>query len=364
MDYWNRLLGPCNSSRAFETMPRPPRRKRYRGTHPRKFEEKYKELDPGRYPSEAAKVLARGQTPAGAHLPVLLREVLRALEPKPGAVFLDSTLGHGGHAEAAWPHLLPGGRLLGLDLDAEELERTRRRLFDKGIELSAHHANFAGLGKVLAAEGLEGVDALLADLGVSSVQLDNPSRGFSFKHDGPLDMRMDRSRGLTAEEWLRTVEEEKLREALSRWGDEPEAARVAAAIKAAYAAEGGPKGTQGLLRAILAAKGLGARYKRKSPFDLHPAQRAFQAIRMAVNREEESLKQLLRILPYVLRPGGRAAILTFHSGEDRLVESAFREGLRDGLYRLAPEEPARPTPEEVRSNPRARSAKLRWVERG
>ena len=219
---------------------------------------------------------------------------------------------------------------------------------------------------MLAAEGLEGIDALLVDLGVSSMQLDNPSRGFSMKHDGPLDMRMDRSRGVTADEWLSTVKEEELGEALSRWGDEPDAARVAAAIKEAYEVGSGPKGCQDLARIILRAKGLGPkstwreRGGRKSAFDQHPAQRVFQAIRMAVNREEENLKQLLRILPYVLLPGGRAVILTFHSGEDRLVERAFREGLADGRYIMAPDEPIRPASEEIRSNPRARSAKLGW----
>ena len=226
------------------------------------------------------------------------------------------------------------------------------------------HSNFAGIGKVLAAEGLDGVDALLLDLGASSMQIDNPSRGFSFKHDGPLDMRMDRSRGVTAGEWLKSVDEGELAQALSHWGDEPVAARIAAAIKEAQARGQGPERSWDLVRIVLRAKGLGPKARRMSPFDLHPAARAFQALRMAVNREEESLKQLLRILPHVLRLGGRAAILTFHSGEDRWVESALSEGLREGLYSEAPSEAVRPSPREVRLNPRSRSAKLRWAVRG
>ena len=341
---------------------RPPRRKRYRGTHPRRFDEKYKELNPERYPGDVVKVVARGQTPAGGHLPVMLREVLDALRPAPGDVALDCTLGHGGHAEAMAPRIAPGGRLIGIDLDLEALEATQRRLAARGIEIRVHPTSFAGIGKVLAAERLDGVDVLLADLGASSMQIDDPSRGFSFKHDGPLDMRMDRSRGITAAEWLAKVDEADLADAIARWGEEPGAAGIAAGIKAALE-RGAVRSTRDLASAVLHAKGLGLRHRRRSAFDLHPAARVFQAIRIAVNREEESLKQLLRILPYVLRPGGRAAIITFHSGEDLLVANAFAEGLAAGLYSTARAEPLRPSRQEIHANPRARSARLRWAER-
>ncbi len=341
---------------------RPARRKRYRGTHPRRFDEKYKELNPERYPGDAAKVVARGQTPAGAHLPVMLREVLDALRPVPGDVVLDCTLGHGGHAEAMAPRTAPGGRLIGIDLDLEALEATQRRLTARGIGTRVHPTSFAGIGKVLAAEGLDGVDVLLADLGASSMQIDDPARGFSFKHDGPLDMRMDRSRGITAAEWLEKVDEADLADAIARWGEEPGAAEVAAEIKAALEM-GALRSTRDLASAVLHAKGLGPHHRRRSAFDLHPAARVFQAIRIAVNREEESLKQLLRILPYVLRPGGRAAIITFQSGEDLLVANAFAGGRAAGLYSTAPAESLRPSQQEIHANPRARSARLRWAER-
>ncbi|MBI4600443.1 MAG: 16S rRNA (cytosine(1402)-N(4))-methyltransferase RsmH [Planctomycetes bacterium] len=342
---------------------RPARRKRYRGTHPRSFEEKHKELDPERHPGEAAKVRARGQTPAGTHVPVLLEAVLEALRPAPGHVVLDGTLGHGGHAEAIAERVAPGGRVIGLDRDAEAIARTERRLREKGLAVTARRGNFAGAGKVLAEEGIDGFDGLLADLGASSVQLDDPSRGFSFKREGPLDMRMDRSRGLTAEEWLRRASEPEIADALERWGEESEAERVAAAIAALVARSPGPLTTLDLAAAVLRAKGLPQGFRASSPFDQHPAARAFQAIRIALNREEESLKTLLRALPYVLRPGARAAILTFHGGDDRLVAAAFEEGLAAGLYCATSDEPVRPRADEVRSNPRARSARLRWVER-
>jgi 16S rRNA (cytosine1402-N4)-methyltransferase len=340
---------------------RPPRRKRYRGTHPRSFREKYKELDPDRFPEEAAKARARGGTPAGSHVPVLLEEVLDVLRLEPGDVVLDCTLGHGGHAEAMAGRVLPGGRLIGIDLDPGELARTRERLRAKGIPMEARRANFAGIGKVLGLAGIEAVDALLADLGVSSMQIDDPRRGFTYRRPGPLDMRMDPSKGPTAEEWLRAADEEEIARALAFSG-EPDAERVARAIKEA-AGRGALAGTRDLARAVLKAKGLSGEHRSVSPFDLHPAARTFQAIRIAVNREDENLRALLRALPHVLRPGARAAIITFHSGEDGLVEAAFAEGMRSGLYAAAGG-PVRPTAGEARENPRARSAALRWVERG
>lgn len=342
--------------------PRPPRRKRYRGTHPRRFEERYKELNPEKYASEQAKVRAQGRTPAGTHVPVMLNEVLAALKPSPGRVYLDCTLGFGGHAQAIGALVAPAP-VIGLDLDAEEQARTRARLAALGITLHAHHGNFAGLAKVLKAEQIAGVDLLLADLGVSSMQLDRPERGFSFKHEGPLDMRMDRSRGQTAAEMLAAADEETLVRWLSDFGDEPRAAAVARAIVQARALR--PLATsRDLAEVVMRALGVNPRrYKRRGPADTHPAARTFQALRMAVNRELENLEQFLRDLPWVLNASGRAAIITFHSGEERRVRAALQAGLEAGHFSEAELAGQAPQSREVFDNPRARSARLFWAQR-
>lgn len=341
---------------------RPPRRPRYRGQHPRRFEEKYKELAPQRFPDEASKVRSRGQTPAGSHVPVMLAEVLEVLRPVPGNAILDCTVGFGGHAAALAERVGPAGRLLALDLDREELAATASRLRAAGVRLDTRCANFAGAARVLAEAGLDGVDVLLADLGPSSMQLDRPERGFSFKQDGPLDMRMDRSRGRTAAEWLRACPEDHLAEVLAEWGEDPDARRIAAAVREACTEGHPPERTAEFRDLILRAKSLDPEARlRRTALDAHPAARAFQAVRMAVNREPGNLQELLRVLPQILRPGGRAAILAFHSGEDRLVKIAFQEGKARGFYGPGDAGPRRPSREEIFSNPRARSAKLRWV---
>lgn len=232
------------------------------------------------------------------------------------------------------------------------------RLKARGIALSAHHANFAGIAKVLKTEDLPGVDLLLADLGVSSMQLDRPERGFSFKHDGPLDMRMDRSRGKTAAQVLREATETELAEVLRDYGEEPHAQKIAAAIKADP-----PKTGRELTTLILRTKGLAPRHRQKSPGDTHPAARVFQALRMVVNRERENLDALLRNLPYVLNEGGRAAIITFHSGEEKRVREALSAGLAGGLYEKGDTEGVTPSRDEIFNNPRARSARLFCVRR-
>ena len=338
----------------------PGRRKRYRGSHPRGFDEKYKERKPEAFPELVEKVISRGQTPAGTHRAVLIEEVVQALQPTAGEVYVDATLGHGDHLERIVERVLPGGRALGLDLDPEALESTAARLLARGIPITARRSNFAGLGKTLALEGLRCVDLLLADLGVSSMQIDDPARGFSFKREGPLDLRMDRTRGVPAADWIASLEEDELRAVLERHGDEPDAPRIAALAKAASSA-GKLRSTFDLVREILRAKGLGTRWRASSPFDQHPAARTFQAFRIAINREDENLRQLLRAVPYLLSPGGRVAIITFHGGEDRTVAAAFQAGLEAGLYAEAPSEPIRPQATEVRSNPRCRSARLRWA---
>ena len=325
------------------------RRKRYSGTHPRRFDEKYKEL--GADPEAVAKAKARGSTPAGTHIPIMLAEVLEALSPLEGAAVLDCTLGWGGHAEALGRR---GAQVIGLDRDALELERTATRLKDAGVSVRTFHTNYAGAAKVLRDCGLDGVDGLLADLGVSSMQLDRPERGMSFKNDGPLDMRMDTSRGETAAQWLRRADEAEIAGALALYGDEPDAAAVAAAVKARP-----PKTTWGLVEAVRAAKKLEAgALKKKTAFSSHPAARTFMALRIAVNGELQALGQLMRDLPWLMRPGGRVALLTFHSGEERQVAEAFRQQSALGLWAEAPLEPRKASGAEVRENPRARSARL------
>jgi 16S rRNA (cytosine1402-N4)-methyltransferase len=305
-------------------------------------------------------------TPAGQHRPVLLDEVLSVLSPPAGGVVVDCTTGWAGHACELLRRVGPGGRLVALDLDPENLARARERLAEIGHPFSIHAMNFAGLPGVLAAEGLDGADAVLADLGMSSMQVDDAGRGFSYVRDGPLDMRMDRTRGRTAAELLASIEPEALAQALRELGDEPEADRLAAVLVEAARA-GVLARTTDLAKLIQTTLGAPKRWKlhpRPGQWNLHPAARTFQALRILVNRELANLEQLLRMLPGVLRPGGRAAIISFHSGEDRLVKAAFRGGLRDGSYEAVSDEPLRAGPQERQDNPRSRSAKLRWARRG
>ncbi|MBI5211672.1 MAG: 16S rRNA (cytosine(1402)-N(4))-methyltransferase RsmH [Elusimicrobia bacterium] len=330
------------------------RRGRYAGTHPRRFGEKYKEHAAD--PEAVAKAKSRGSTPAGTHLPVMLAETLAALSPLAGADVLDCTLGWGGHA-AEIARL--GGRVVGLDRDAEELARAVKRLAEAGLVVTARHFDYADALAAAAGLGLRGFDALLADLGVSSMQLDRPERGMSFKNDGPLDMRMDRSRGKTAADWLACATQPRIAEALRDYGDEPDAEKIAAAL-AGLARQGRvPRTTFELVAAVGSAKGLGpGPFRKKDAFAAHPAARVFQALRIAVNSELDSLKALLAGLPALMRPRGRVALITFHSGEERLVKDALDAQAAAGVWAAPPGPPARPAPEEVRENPRARSARL------
>ena len=345
---------------------KPPRRPRYRGTHPRTFAEKYKERDPARYPAEREKVLAAGKTPAGSHVPVLLAEVLAALDPKPGDVAVDATLGWGGHAEAILKRLLPGGRLVGLDVDPVELPKAERRLRALGFGedvLTVRRANFAGLPKVLAEIGLPGADLVLADLGLSSMQLDDPERGFSWKHDVPLDLRMNPRRGLPAGERILRMKGKEIEEILRKGGDEPEAKRIAEAL-AATADTIRKQSPARLLSTLDVARAVESAYEgRASRHALEAGrsslQRTFQALRILVNEEMTALDAFLRDLPFCLVPGGRVAVITFHSGEDRRVKKAFAAGLASGLFSEVSREVVRASPEERRANPRSASAKLR-----
>lgn len=310
--------------------------------------------------------MIRGQrsTPAGQHRPVLLDEVLAILAPRPGAVVVDCTVGWAGHATELLRRSSPDGKLIGFDLDGDNITRARERLETLALPFALHHGNFAGLASVLATEEPTGADLLLADLGMSSMQVDDAGRGFSYSRDGPLDMRMDRSRGRTVAQLLATIAEEELAQALADLGDEPEAARIAAAVVAARQSETLER-TGDLVKVIRAAVGATAWKLHPAPgrWNLHPAARTFQALRILINRELANLQQLLRVLPACLAPGGRAAIISFHSGEDRLVKAAFRDGLRTGVYRAISTEPVRASTQERFANPRARSAKLRWAQR-
>jgi 16S rRNA (cytosine1402-N4)-methyltransferase len=330
------------------------RRPRYAGKHPRRFGEKYKEHSPARYPETVAKVLASGKTPAGTHVPVMVEEVLEVLRPHPGGTAVDCTLGYGGHARELLPRLLPGGFLLGLDVDPLELPRTEARLRGLGFEedvFRVRRSNFAGLPQALAAEGLGGADCILADLGVSSMQLDTPGRGFSAKAAGPLDMRMNQSRGQPASALLSRLTPDRLARLLSEHADEPHAPELAEALAGRLFEE-----TTALAEAVRSAlPRLGGEGRDDA------VRRVFQALRIAVNDEFAALDALLRHLPSCLNPGGVAAVLTFHSGEDRRVKRAFRSGLRDGAYDAIADDVLRPSPSECRANPRAKAAKLRWA---
>jgi len=338
------------------------RRPRYSGKNPRGFHEKYKELNPERYASEVEKVLASGKTPAGMHRPIMVDEVLQCLRPRSGDVVVDCTLGGGGHARALLQCVLPGGRLIGLDADPLELPRTEQRLRAEGFGpevFVARHTNFAGVAKALASEGVATADVILADLGVSSMQLDNPDRGFSHKARGPLDMRMNPSRGSTAAELIARSSEERLAELLEEHADEPYADHIARLLKSQSVAT--PVATTDALDALVRT-GLMAVVPRLSPADVTSSvRRTFQALRIAVNDEFSALDALLRLLPRCLSPGGRVAILTFHSGEDRRVKKAFQAGYRDGIYAEVADDVVRASVKECRANTRASSAKLRWA---
>ncbi|MBO0696846.1 MAG: 16S rRNA (cytosine(1402)-N(4))-methyltransferase RsmH [Zavarzinella sp.] len=310
----------------------------------------------------------RRSTPPGGHRPVMLGEVLSALDPKPGEAVVDCTLGSAGHAAELLRRVGPGGRLIAFDLDPANLPPARERLAAIAPSFSLHHGNFAGLPAVIAAEGLDACDCLLADLGMSSMQVDDPDRGFSFARDGPLDMRMDPSRGRTAAELLNTLSFDDLATAFRELGDEPEADRIAEAIvrrRATKPLERTAEFADLVLEAAPVAINPHPRKGEPTPRQqrIRPAARAFQALRILVNRELANLQELLRVLPSCLRPRGRAAIISFHSGEDRLVKAALKDGVRAGYYEQISEEPVRPAPAERFDNPRARSAKLRWARR-
>ena len=367
---------------------RPPpgrrRRPRYSGTHPKSYREKYKEHDIAAHPELLDHLRAKGKTPAGTHVPVLTEEVLACLTPGPGEVVADCTVGYGGHATEFMKRIGPAGRLIAFDVDSAELECTRRRLSKenvprrpdsrwetRGQAASFYRSNFAGIANVLNKEKIDGYDVIFADLGVSSMQIDNPDRGMSYKQEGPLDMRMDDRLKRTGADLLNSLSEEQLSEAFLELADEPDHQEIARQIVARRAVQPITRTSQ-LVHLIFSAKGLTAKSPRaflrkqergqtSKSGSLHPAARAFQALRILVNDELGSLRELLRVAPYCLRPGGRIGIISFHSGEDRLVKQSFRDGVRNGIYQSAAEDAIVPQAREIASNPRSASAKFRWA---
>jgi 16S rRNA (cytosine1402-N4)-methyltransferase len=342
---------------------KPPRRPRYQGKNPQNFHEKYKEHQPEKYADDVAKVVASGKTPAGTHRPIMVKEILSILKPSPGEIAVDCTLGFGGHAKEILAAIQPGGRLLAVDVDPLELPKTETRLRELGFpeeSLVVQRMNYAGISKLILTESPEGADLILADLGLSSMQIDNPERGFTFKEDGPLDMRLNPNHGQPASVLLSQLDEKELARILEMNADEPNSAKLATAILAAHS-EYPFKTTTDL--ANIVADYVKSRRQRDEDEIKQTIRRVFQALRIAVNDEFGALDSFLRQLPFCMKPGGRVAILSFHSGEDRRVKRAFRDGVRDGFFSSISEDVLRPSPEEQRANPRSGSAKLRWAVR-
>lgn len=336
------------------------RRVRYKGTHPRKFEEKYKELNPEKYQSDVEKIRQSGKTPAGTHIPIMVDEILEVLRIRPGQIGYDATLGYGGHSRRMLEQLQGQGHLYATDVDPIESEKTRQRLADLGFGpeiLTIRRMNFANIDQVAPDQKF---DFILADLGVSSMQIDNPERGFTFKQDGPLDLRLDPTSGVSAAQRLRELDQEELEAMLVENSDEPYAGRIAKAVMQVYRRGGSVETTKQLAAIIEGALSFLPAGERKEAVK-KSCQRTFQALRIDVNSEFEVLYSFLEKLPTVLKSGGRVAVLTFHSGEDRLVKQAFKQYLREGIYREISEEVTRPSAEECFRNPRAKSTKLRWA---
>ena len=332
------------------------RRPRYKGTHPRRFEDKYKELNPEKYREDVDKIISQGKTPAGMHIPIMVEEILEVLKIQPGEVGYDATLGYGGHSSRMLATLQGQGHLFATDVDPIESEKTRQRLADMGFGpemLTIKRMNFANLDQVSPDRKF---DFVLADLGVSSMQIDNPQRGFTFKQDGPLDLRLDPTSGVTAAQRLLELSQDELAAMLEENSDEPYADEIAQAICRNLPIDT----TRQLYTVIENALSFLPQKSRKQEVR-KSCQRTFQALRIDVNSEFEVLYAFLEKLPGVLNPGARVAILTFHSGEDRLVKKAFKEGLREGLYSSISDGVIRPSAEECFRNSRAHSTKLRWA---
>ena len=338
------------------------RRVRYKGTHPRTFEEKYKEHDPERYADTVAKVISKGSTPAGMHISIMVKEILDFLQIQPGQKGLDATLGYGGHTRKMLEQLGGQGHMYALDVDPIEIVKTKERLASAGYGeeiLTILQQNFANLETV--AEQYGPFDFILADLGVSSMQIDDPKRGFSYKVEGPLDLRLDPEHGLSAAERLRELSREEIAGMLVENSDEPYAEQIANEVIRTYRSGGRIDTTTELAAVIERSLMFLPEIREKKDIVKKTCQRTFQALRIDVNSEFEVLEAFLEALPHALAPGGRVAILTFHSGEDRLVKKAFARYHKEGIFAEISKDVIRPSVEECRSNGRARSTKLRWA---
>lgn len=337
------------------------RRVRYSGTHPKKFNEKYKELHPEKYGDTISRVIEKGSTPAGMHISICVQEILDFLQIKPGQKGLDATLGYGGHTSKMLECLQGQGHIYGLDVDPIESEKTKKRLESQGYGediLTVRLQNFAEIDQV--AEDVGKFDFVLADLGVSSMQIDNPERGFTYKAEGPLDLRMNPEKGISAAQRLRDISKEELIGMLMENADEPYAQEIAETIVNKQRKGQVIETTTQLYRAIEEALAFVPKQERKDTVK-KASQRTFQALRIDVNQEFEALYAFMENLPKVLVPGGRVAILTFHSGEDRLVKKAFKRFYKEGIYSDISKEVIRPSKEECLRNGRARSTKMRWA---
>ena len=337
------------------------RRVRYKGTHPKAYKEKYKELQPEKYADTVAKVIQKGSTPAGMHRSICVKEILEFLKIIPGQIGLDATLGYGGHTLEMLKCLNSTGHLYAMDVDSLELPRTQQRLKALGYGseiLTIKQMNFSDIDQIALESGP--LNFVLADLGVSSMQIDNPERGFSFKSEGPLDLRLNPKKGISAAERLKTISLDELQGMFIENADEPNAAAIARAI-ISQRKKGIEISTTTVLQEIIkdALKFIPG---SNSKDDIKKTcQRCFQALRIDVNNEFEVLYDFLEKLPFTLAKGGRVAILSFHSGEDRLVKKSFQRFFREGIYSEIAPSPIRPSSEECNTNGRARSAKLRWA---
>ena len=337
------------------------RRVRYSGTHPKKYQEKYKELQPDKYADTVAKVIQKGSTPAGMHRSICVDEILDFLQVEPGQIGLDATLGFGGHSLEILKRLGTSGHLYATDVDAVELPRTRARLEDLGYGpevLTIKHTNFSNIDQIIPESGP--LNFVLADLGVSSMQIDNPDRGFSYKTEGPLDLRLNPEKGEPASIRLKTLTLDEIECMLIENADEPNAALIARAI-VSHLRKGQPIETTTQLQQIIRTALENLPEKTRDEEIKKTCQRCFQALRIDVNNEFEVLYEFLEKLPAALAKGGKVAILTFHSGEDRLVKKSFQHFFREGIYQEIAPEAIRPSAKECSSNGRARSAKLRWA---
>ena len=366
MIQWNERRGKDKEGMAEQNqnqdMQKPHKRRvRYKGTHPRTFEEKYKEREPEKYAETIEKVISKGSTPAGMHLSICVDEILEFLQIQPGQRGLDATLGYGGHSRRMLEKLEGSGHLYGLDVDPIEIVKTTARLRENGFGeeiLTVRQMNFAEID--LLSEEVGKFDFVLADLGVSSMQIDNPKRGFSFRADGPLDLRLNQQKGISAAERLDQISREELAGMLYENSDEPYCEEIAKAITDEIR-KGNRIDSTTKLRTVIENTLDFLPEKEKKDTIRKTCQRVFQALRIDVNQEFEVLYEFMEKLPDALKPGGRVAILTFHSGEDKLVKKALKAGYKAGIYSDYAKDVVRPSAQECAQNGRARSTKMRWA---